>query len=98
MTISSEIQKFLIESIRKYFSKNDFEIILFGSHAKGSSNNYSDIDLAIKGKDKLPAHLWQEVESLLEESYLKQKIDLIDYHRVNKDFQKVIDQEGIKID
>ena len=64
-------------------NNNIFEIILFGSRAKGTFTNGSDIDIALKGnklslKDILDAT--GEVEKLL----LPYKLDLVLYDRVNE--------------
>lgn len=64
-------------------NNNIFEIILFGSRAKGTFSNGSDIDIALKGnnlsrKDILDAT--GEVEKLL----LPYKLDLVLYDRVNE--------------
>jgi predicted nucleotidyltransferase len=69
-------------SLLKKNSKID-EIILFGSRAKGTFNNGSDIDLALKGsnlnlQDILDATL--ETEKLL----LPYKLDLIIFNRVKE--------------
>lgn len=59
------------------------EIILFGSRAKGTFNNGSDIDLALKGnslnlQDILDANI--ETEKLL----LPYKLDLVIFDRINE--------------
>jgi predicted nucleotidyltransferase len=59
------------------------EIILFGSRAKGTFSNGSDIDIALKGinlklKDILDLTL--EIEKLL----LPYKLDLVIFHRINE--------------
>lgn len=95
MSLSEEVLTFIISTIRKNFSASEYEIILFGSYAKGEEKKNSDIDIAIKGKGPLPLAKWQLVDSAFEESYLKQKIDVVDYYRVQKDFQKIIDDTGI---
>jgi len=98
MSLSTSTRAFLLSTIRNYFSKDQHLIILFGSYAKGTSHETSDIDIAIKGEHKLEAARWQALESALEESYLPQKVDIIDYHRVSKDCQNIIDQGGIMLD
>ena len=64
-------------------NSNILEIILFGSRAKGTFSNGSDIDIALKGnelslKDILDATY--EVEKLL----LPYKLDLVLYDRINE--------------
>lgn len=98
MSLSTEVRAFLLSTIQSYFSKDLYQVILFGSYAQGKSHETSDIDIAIKGQGKLEAARWQALESALEESYLPQKVDVIDYHRVSKGFQKIIDQQGLVLD
>jgi uncharacterized protein len=62
---------------------NIYEILLFGSRAKGTFSNGSDIDIALKGnnlclKDILDASA--EIEKLL----LPYKLDLVIYNRINE--------------
>ena len=76
-------------------NNNIFEIILFGSRAKGTFTNGSDIDIALKGnklslKDILDATC--EVEKLL----IPYKLDLVLYDRVNEpDLVDHIDRVGV---
>lgn len=97
LEISKESLKFILKEIHKYFPSSEFDVFLFGSYAKKKATPYSDINIAIKGHSPLPPSQWQQVESALEESYLPQKVDLVDYQRVSPDFQKVIDKDGVKL-
>lgn len=97
MNLSQEVVQFLVTNIQRYFPANEYQIILFGSYAKGKERENSDIDIAIKGNGPILKSKWQEAASFFEESYLKQKVDLVDYHRVSQDFQEVIDREGIRL-
>ena len=78
-------------------NSNILEIILFGSRAKGTFSNGSDIDIALKGnelslKDILDATY--EVEKLL----LPYKLDLVLYDRINEpDLVDHIDIVGISL-
>ena len=93
--LSSTIQKYILETLFQFIDKNSFEIIIFGSYATGKIHDKSDIDIALKGRLPLDSAAWSKVEEAFRESSLKQKVDIVDYHRVKKDFQKIIDQTGI---
>jgi uncharacterized protein len=74
--------KALISELKK--NKKIGEIILFGSRAKGTYHNGSDIDIALKGnrinlKDILDASI--EIEKLL----LPYKLDLIIFNRIKEE-------------
>jgi len=57
----NKISKELKDSLKETFPDESFKIILYGSYARGESNNYSDIDILIifetpinlKTKDKV---------------------------------------------
>jgi uncharacterized protein len=69
-------------SILKNKSQID-EVVLFGSRAKGTQSNGSDIDIALKGHklvlDEL-LELYLELESL----GLPYKIDLVQYYQIKE--------------
>ncbi|MCK5099938.1 MAG: nucleotidyltransferase domain-containing protein [Desulfobacteraceae bacterium] len=98
MKLTNDIKQKIITSIQKILSVDTkYKVILFGSYAKGAATNLSDIDIAINGTSPLDTAKWSMIEELLEEEDILQKIDVVDYHRVKTDFQKIIDLEGIKI-
>ena len=68
-------------------------LVLFGSRARGTHSERSDIDLAVYGGDfdKFYFRVQEETESLLE-------FDLIDMHRkVSPSLLEDIEREGIEI-
>jgi predicted nucleotidyltransferase len=69
-----------IEQIQSVFSRHEAveEVILYGSRAKGTYRNGSDIDLTIKGKDVTLSELFQ-----LDDLLLPYKIDLSLKHKLN---------------
>lgn len=92
--LTSQEIKFIKKTISNHFNFDDVTVILFGSYAKGTARQSSDIDLALKSDTPLNASKWQELESELEDSDFPKKVDVIDYQRVTQEFQKVIDEQG----
>ena len=78
-------------------NNNILEIILFGSRAKGTFSNGSDIDIALKGKELSLKDILDatcEVEKLL----LPYKLDLVLYDRINEpDLVDHIDRVGVSL-
>ncbi len=70
------------------------KIYLFGSRAKGTASPYSDYDIAIESDTSLRKK-FIEIKSLIEESQIPYKIDLIDLSRAPH-LKKVVQEEGIK--
>ena len=69
---------------------------VFGSRAKGTAKPYSDLDLALKGKDRLPSAFLADLAEALSESDLPFKVDVLDWQSVAPSFREVIDRDGIE--
>ena len=83
------------ESIKKKLV-DDFEceaIILFGSFARGTQNEKSDIDIAFKSKRKISKKEIFE-EKILLEDISKRDIDLVSLDEINDDFRYEILMNG----
>lgn len=70
-------------------------LILFGSRARGNPRATSDIDLAVRGRRPIPAHLLATARQALEDSRVPFNVDLLDYATLAPDMQRVIDAEGV---
>ena len=74
------------------------EAIIFGSRAKGTHRNGSDLDIAIKGEE-----LNLEIVSIIsyklnEETTLPYQFDILDYHSIhNPELTNHIDRIGVSI-
>jgi len=73
----------------------DAKIYLFGSRARGTHSDRSDIDLAIdEGKVIRPGRIGEAV-GMFVESDIPYKIDIVDLHSVSDKMQYFIKKEGI---
>ena len=66
------------------------EVCLFGSRANGKARPNSDIDLVLKGKEKLE---WQKIEQIkqeLAESNLPYLVDVLDWNALPGNVQTFI--------
>lgn len=96
--ILNSINEF-IEEIKKYY--NVTAIILFGSYAKGTENENSDIDIAVISDDfddiydcmaKLMGMTW-DIDARIEPHPIKKK----DFEEVSDYFIKEVIDTGIKV-
>ncbi len=72
------------------------EVIIYGSRAKGSYRNNSDIDLTIKG-DNLSLQSIFNMEEKLDDLLLPYKLDLSLFDKIeNKDLLEHIERVGLK--
>ncbi len=93
--LPNSIETIILSSIARHLAgRGSYCVLLFGSYAKGSQKNTSDVDIAIKSDGPLDLAIWAKIEGELEESAIPQKVDVIDYCRVSKEFQHLIDREG----
>ncbi len=95
MKLTAEETNFLKTKIQEYFPSD--EILLFGSYAQGNARINSDVDICIKSKGPLKASQWQLLIDDFEESNFPKKIDIIDFHRVSEDFQKIITKTSVPL-
>ena len=69
------------------------EVRVFGSRIKESCKPYSDIDLAIVGRERLEQSLMFAMREKFQESELTFRVDLLDWHALSPEFQAVIEKE-----
>lgn len=95
IALEKEQLKLIQTILRKYFP--NAEIRVFGSRYKHTNKPYSDIDIAIIEKQKIDLTTYCRVKEELEESNLKYRVDLLDWHSISKEFQKIIEEGYEKI-
>lgn len=71
----------------------DAKIYLFGSYARGSQNNYSDIDIAIDNGSPVDRFALDELQEILKVSDIWPKVDVVDYCAANESFKEEIDRD-----
>jgi predicted nucleotidyltransferase len=73
----------------------DAKIYLFGSRARGTHTERSDIDIAIDMGRKLEIDEWAIADGVLAGLNISQKIDVVDMWRASESMKKQIMQDGI---
>ena len=68
------------------------EVRVFGSRAAGTAKTYSDLDLAVVGKVKLPKKVVYALKDDFEESDLPFRVDVLDWHAISPEFRHVIEK------
>lgn len=84
----------VLREIKMYAEKNNIEkVILFGSRARGTNGERSDIDIAVTGGD-FDSFYWnmeEDVHTLL-------MFDVVDLDRgISKELKKEIERDGVTI-
>jgi predicted nucleotidyltransferase len=70
-------------------------IYLFGSRARGTHTEQSDIDLALDIGRKMTLQELSRAKNVLDGLNLAQTIDIVDLHRISSDMKKIILAQGI---
>jgi type I restriction enzyme, S subunit len=73
------------------------EVWAFGSRAKWTAKDSSDLDLAIVAPRRLSLAKLGKVREAFESSYLPVKVDVVDVHRVSNEFRKIIESQRVVI-
>jgi predicted nucleotidyltransferase len=71
------------------------KIYLYGSRARGTNAQWSDIDLAIDAGEKLPELALGEIRDILDASNMPYIVDVIDLNALNKSHRDAILKEKI---
>ncbi len=82
-----------LEIIRGILKKHvpGHEVRAFGSRVQGGARTYSDIDLVIAGKTKLPLKTLYLIRDEFAESDLPFRVEIMDWKAISAEFQRVIE-------
>lgn len=73
------------------------DVWAFGSRAKWTAKEYSDLDLAIMGSDPLDLGTLASLREAFQESDLPFKVDLVDWATTSPSFQAIIEQDKVVV-
>ena len=84
-----------LEKIRSILGKHvpQCEVRAFGSRVDWTAKDYSDLDLAVVASAKLSNDTLRHLKEAFEESDLPFRVEVLDWHAISPDFQKVIEKE-----
>lgn len=89
---------FLKEILQKNISDNNAKFYIFGSRAKGTYKDYSDVDIAVKlPNKKLPTDILGKILLEFSDSTLPYEVDVIDLNSIDEKFKKLIADSLVEI-
>jgi len=71
------------------------EVWAFGSRAKWTAKDSSDLDLALVASERLPLQKLGRLREAFKDSYLPTKVDVVDIHRVSDEFRRIIESQRV---
>jgi type I restriction enzyme S subunit len=93
--ISPENWQIVRDILQRYVP--DREVWAFGSRAKWTAKEFSDLDIAIIGDKPLNIALTADLREAFQESALPFKVDIVDWANITPSFQQVIQAAKIQI-
>lgn len=66
------------------------EVRAFGSRVNGHARTYSDLDLVIAGKTRLPRKTLYLIKDAFAESDLPFRVEIMDWQTISGDFREII--------
>ena len=79
----------VLDILKQHLPQNTL-VWVFGSRVGKTKKKYSDLDLAMDAKKPLSYEVIVDLKHSFEESDLPYKVDLVDWHTIDKEFQKQI--------
>lgn len=70
-------------------------IYLFGSRARATNTQWSDIDLALDADKKIERSRIAEMLDILAATDIPYEVDIVDLHDVNADLKTIIEKEKV---
>ena len=92
----SENERKIIDDIISQLAP-DCDVLIFGSRFHGKAWEYSDLDLAFVGEEKLGFDRCFDIKEAFSESDLPYRVDVLDYHAISPEFRAIIDSGNEKI-
>ena len=87
----NEVRKIVLAELKDIPAR----VFLFGSWARGEEKRTSDIDIAIEIKDYCNEKAITRLRSVLEESYIPYKVDIVNLNETEKRIYDKVMKEGI---
>lgn len=86
-----EVRRTVLSALRPYKA----EVVLFGSWARGDRRRWSDIDVGVRAKRRIPELVLANLRERLEESCIPYRVEVVDLSTVGSTFLRNVRRDGI---
>jgi len=93
---SKEVEKAIINAVKKHNPSSHYRVFLFGSRVSGKETNRSDFDVGYESDEPLPTKNLFGITDEIDEIPILQKIEFVDFSTVSEDFKKIA-KENMKV-
>ncbi len=87
----------IVQDILRDHLPAGFQVWVFGSRAKWTATDASDLDLAVAGPSKLEFRVMAGLEAAFEGSDLPYTVDVVDLNAVSKEFKKIVEAQRVPL-
>ena len=88
----------IVQDILNKSLSSDVKVWVYGSRAKWTTLDSSDLDLALEGKDKIDYEVMNRLGRDFEESNLPYEVDVVDMATVQFFFKNIINKDKVLLD
>jgi type I restriction enzyme S subunit len=93
--ISPENWRIVRDILQRYVP--DREVWAFGSRAKWTAKEFSDLDIAVIGEESISIGLMADLREAFQESVLPFKVDVVDWAAITPSFRKVVEADRVAL-
>ena len=83
-----KLKKQILEIVGEYLDLNVYNVFFFGSRVKGDNFPRSDIDIGIKGPNKIPAVIKLKIREEIYKLPTLYKFDIVYFNNVSEKFKR----------
>ena len=87
---------FIKETLKRHIPNLDAKFYIFGSRAKGTCKEYSDVDIAIDSPN-LTADIKSKLELEFENSTFPYEVDIVDLNNIKDSFKNLIKDDLVSL-
>ena len=87
----------IVQGVLRKHLPAEFKVWVFGSRAKWTTKDSSDLDLAVEGTTSLDHKALMEMEVAFEESDLPYNVDVVDLHAVSYTFKQIVEEQRVPL-
>ncbi len=91
--VSEKEEKIIRDILKKY----PYDFFCYGSRVKGDYTAGSDLDILIKGDNKIPVAVLEKLSLDFNESLIPYVVNFSDYNTISQEFYKLIEKSLVKI-
>lgn len=77
------------EMVLNHIELDKYAVFLFGSQTAKPISRKSDIDIGVLGHEKMPLSKIFELKSMIDNSIIPFKVDIVDFFSASSDFKRV---------